>query len=97
MFQRKFVAKIKTHYCSGTSSETGAVYGIMWENIVEWGRPQMAVYWDAEKMRFSCRISKARKHTHTHTHIFNILLLRNCLIPSGLVKCEGTAIAEWIR
>jgi hypothetical protein len=41
----KIVQKIKTHVsCSITFLlENRAVCEIMWENVVEWGRPQMAI------------------------------------------------------
>jgi len=45
MFQSEVVEKIKTHIlCSVTFffSENYALYEIMWKNIVERGRPQMA-------------------------------------------------------
>jgi hypothetical protein len=42
MFQTEVVDKIKTYIlCSIIFSENRAVYGIMWENIVEPDRPQM--------------------------------------------------------
>jgi hypothetical protein len=34
------------------------------ENIVELGRPQMAIW----RMRIACWITKVYTHTHTHTH-----------------------------
>jgi len=51
--------KIKTHIiCSKTFPENGAVYDIMWENMVQPDRPQKCVqcaYW-------------ITKGTDTHTH-----------------------------
>ena len=57
--------------------ENRAVYEIMWKNIVERGRTQMAIW----RMRVACWIPKAKSifsltytntntdtHTHTHTH-----------------------------
>jgi hypothetical protein len=45
MFQTKVLEKIKTHFVFGNSPtplpENHAVYEIMWENILEPGRPQM--------------------------------------------------------
>jgi hypothetical protein len=60
----KIVEKIKTHLlCSVTFfSEILAIYGIKGKNIVERGRPQMAI-WD---MHIACWIPKA---TNTHTQI----------------------------
>jgi hypothetical protein len=48
---------------SNICTENRAAYEIMWENIVERGRPQMAT----RRMRIACWIPKAA-HTHTHTH-----------------------------
>jgi hypothetical protein len=43
MFQTKVVEKIKTHISySITLSENSAIYEIMWNNMVEAGRPHMA-------------------------------------------------------
>jgi len=49
-------------------SENPVVYKIMWENVVEWDRLQMAIWCGAEDMRIACRIINASRHTHTHTH-----------------------------
>jgi len=48
-----------------------AVYQIMWENIVESGRPQMAIW----RMRFVCWIPKA---TNTHPGYVILILLFHC-------------------
>jgi len=46
--------------------ENHAAYDIMWENNVERGRPQMAIW----RMRIACWILKATNtHTHTHTQV----------------------------
>ena len=56
MFQTKFVEKIKTHILFLiTFFENHAVYEIMWENIVEPGWPQMAIW----RTRIACWITKA--------------------------------------
>jgi hypothetical protein len=69
MFQTKVVEKIKTHFLfSNFFYENRAVYEIMWENIVERGRSQMAIW----RMRIGCWIPKA---TNTHTQI---VLLSHC-------------------
>jgi hypothetical protein len=66
-FLTKVVEKIKTHiFCSVTFFENRAVYEIMWKNIVQRGRPQMAIL----LTRIACWILKA---TNTHT-------LRTCNI-----------------
>jgi hypothetical protein len=41
MYQTKLVEKIKTHFMfKNVFFETRAVYEMMWQNIVEQGRPQ---------------------------------------------------------
>jgi hypothetical protein len=47
------------------SSEKSAVYKTVWKNIVEVERPQMTVRYDAEKVRFACRVTKTRMRTHS--------------------------------
>jgi hypothetical protein len=73
MFQTKVVEKIKTHIlCSVPFFENRAVYEKMWKNIVERGRPLMAI----RSMRFACWIPKATNtHTHTHTHTGYAILI----------------------
>jgi hypothetical protein len=45
IFQTKVVEKIKTHVsCSVRSFEHRAVYEVIWENIVERGRPQITAW-----------------------------------------------------
>ena len=56
---RNVSEKINTHIlCSVIffSSENLGVYGKMWTNIVEPGRPQMTIW----RMRIACWISKAK-------------------------------------
>ena len=62
MFQTKVVEQITKHIlCSVTfSTENRAVYEIMWENIVEQGRPQATIW----RMRIACCIPMA---TGTHS------------------------------
>jgi len=51
MFQAKFIEKIKTHFAFGKFFfENLAVYERMWKNIVEPGRPQMAIW----RVRIAC-------------------------------------------
>ena len=54
MFQTKVVEELKTHIlCQITLfPENRAVYGIMWENTVERGKPQMTIW----RMRIACWI-----------------------------------------
>jgi hypothetical protein len=60
MFETSVVEKIETHIlCSVKVFVNRAVYGIMWENIVEPGRPRMTM-----RMRISCWVPKATiKHS----------------------------------
>ena len=71
MFQTEVVEKIKTHIlCSVTFFlENRAVYEIMWENTVERGRPQMAIW----RMRSACWVPKA-----TNTHSQYVILPSHC-------------------
>jgi hypothetical protein len=69
MFRTKVVEKIKTHILRSVIffPENRAVYEIMWENIVERGRPQMIIW----RMRTACWIPKA---TDTNLEYVNSLL-----------------------
>jgi len=61
MFQTKVVQKIKAQIlCSIIFFENRAVYEIMWRNVVEWGRLQIAIW----RMRIAYWIPKA---TDTHS------------------------------
>jgi hypothetical protein len=72
MFQTKVVEKIKTHiFYSVTFFLNGTIYEIMWENAVEPGSPQMAIW----HMCIACWMTKATNthtHIHTHTHTHNM-------------------------
>jgi hypothetical protein len=46
--------------------ENRAVYEAMWENVVEWRRPQMTIW----RMRIACWIPRA-----THRHLHHVLLI----------------------
>jgi hypothetical protein len=59
MFQTKLYRKSKHILRSETFFENGAVYEIMWKNIVERGRSQMAIW----SMCIAYWITKA---TNTH-------------------------------
>jgi hypothetical protein len=61
MFQTKVVEKIKTHILYSK---------LMWKNTAGPEIPQMAMLHGAEKMRFECRIPKAK--TQTRLIIFNV-------------------------
>jgi hypothetical protein len=58
-FQKKIVEKIKTHIlCSIIFSfRKYSVYKTTWENIVQWGRPQMTIW----RMRIACWTPRAIK------------------------------------
>jgi hypothetical protein len=43
IFQIEFVEKIKTQFCVQYFSENHAFYERMWKNLLEPGRPQMAI------------------------------------------------------
>jgi glutamyl/glutaminyl-tRNA synthetase len=44
MFQAKLVEKLKTHIlCSTNFSENRAIYEMMWKNMEEPDRPEMAI------------------------------------------------------
>jgi hypothetical protein len=60
MFQTKVVEEIKTQILCSVTFENHAVYEIMWENIIERGRPQITIW----RMGIAYWIPKA---THTHT------------------------------
>jgi len=67
MFQTNVLEEIKTHIlCSVTFFvfENRAVYEIMWQNIVEWGSPQMAIW----------RLRIARWITEANTHSQSVIL-----------------------
>jgi hypothetical protein len=72
MFQTKVVEKIKIHILfSVTFYENRAVYEIMWKNIVERGRPHMAIW----RLSIACCIPKA---TNTQTQVVPYSLLLHC-------------------
>jgi len=68
MFQTKVVQKIKTHFVFRNFFffENRVVYEIMWKNVVERGRPQMAIW----RLHIACWIIKVTNtHTHKHTQV----------------------------
>jgi len=77
MFQIKVVEKIKTDILRSilSSFESRAIYEIMWKKkTVKADRPQVAIQYGAEKMRFACRMTKARLQTTTHHIIVNNIM-----------------------
>ena len=81
-FRRKLYRQSKHTICTlQLFPENRAVCVIMWESVVWTDRPQVAVQFDAGKICFACRITKARtkthrqRHTLTHTHTLYLSLL----------------------
>jgi len=67
MFQKNVVEKIKTHIlCSVTFSDDCPICEIMWQNMVEPDRPQMAI----RLMRSECWISEV---TDTHSEYLRLI------------------------
>jgi hypothetical protein len=68
MFPTKFVEKIKTHILCPVFFLNRTVYEIIWNTIVERGRPQMAVW----RMWIACSIPKTTNtHSEYTTHYFS--------------------------
>jgi hypothetical protein len=68
--------------------ETPEVYGVMWKNIVERGRPQMTIW----RMRIACWITKSTNaHTkvviNTHSFSTATMVLRRHLNVTVYVLC----------
>jgi hypothetical protein len=88
MFHTKVVQKIKTHFlCSITLFKNRVIYEIMWQNVVEPDRLQMAI---RRHIRLACGITNT-KDTHsfsmatlvTRTRL-NIALNVHCLSCYGI-------------
>jgi len=82
MFQANVLEEIETHIlCSLTFFvfENHAVYEIMWKNILEWGRPQMATW----RMRIARWITQA--NTHSQSVILTAVPLQQWLQERGLL------------
>jgi hypothetical protein len=63
MLQTEVVEKIKTRFMfTSFFLESRAVYELMWQNKVEWGRPQMTMW----RMRIACWIPKAANTQSKH-------------------------------
>jgi len=66
MFRQKLQRISKHILCSKNFfSENRDFYEITWKNMVEADRPYVTIQCCAEKMRFECRITKARIQRHT--------------------------------
>jgi len=77
MFRTKFVDKIKRHFwLVNPPQKIMAVYGMMWKNIVEPGRPQMTIW----RIPIPCWIPKATD-AHLEYVILIAFLLRKWLHP----------------
>jgi len=75
MFHTEIVKEIKTHIlCSVTFFLNHAIYDIMWENIVDAGRPQLTVW----HTRIAFWIPKTT-NTHSQYAIFTDFLLQQWL------------------
>ena len=74
MFWTRVVEEINTHFVfSSFFPRNRAVYEITWKNIVERGRPQMAIW----RMRIACWITKAI-NTHLQYVICIAFPLQQC-------------------
>ena len=62
MFPTKIGENIKTLFFF---PENRAVYEVMWDNMVQPHRQQLTIQYGAEKVRFACRVTKARTQKHT--------------------------------
>jgi hypothetical protein len=84
MFQTKAVEKIKTFILCSVTFFFPKIVPFMryWQNIVEWGRPQMTIW----RMRIVCWIPKA-----TNTHSEYVILIASpqqpCLHERVSIAC----------
>jgi hypothetical protein len=90
--QTKIVEKIKTHVlCSTTFSRKSC---LLWDNVEKYYRAGLATYYNIiRRMRFACRITKARIHTPEYV----ILIVFHCnnghaRVPQCYVTCTR---ADW--
>jgi hypothetical protein len=94
MLPTKFVKKIETHVlCSITLFENPTVYEIFWENIVESNRLHIKIW----RMRITCWIPEATKHTYSQYVMFSCFSTATMVIRKRLniklyVKCLGFLI-----
>jgi hypothetical protein len=104
MFQKKVVQKIKTQILCPVPFffyKNRDVYEIMWEYIVEWGRPQTAVW----RMRILCWINKTthklseyviliafplQQRMHEHALMLRYTFLA-CLVYCDVSSCHQFA------
>jgi len=78
MFRTETVQKIKIHFVSSNLLfENRAICEIMWDNIVDRGRPQIAIW----RMRIASWIPKA---TDTHSEYVNIFINCNWVVTRWL-------------
>jgi hypothetical protein len=85
MFQSKVAGKIKTYNLCSTSffSLNRAVYEIMWKNITEPGRPQMAI----RRMRIACCITKARNTHSEYVILIGFRLQQRLYKRASMLRC----------
>ena len=79
--------------------ENHTIYEIMWENMIEWGRPQMTIW----RMRIACWINKTTDMCNTYCFSTATIVARtrlnitsyvySCLANLGIAKF-GTPICD---
>jgi len=103
MVQIKAVEKIYIFFVHKIFySENHVVCEIIWKNIVEPDRQEMTIWYDAEKMRFSCRMAKAREQTHsrarTHTHTHRVIIfITSCYSTATVVTRAGLIATLYVH
>jgi hypothetical protein len=91
MFQIKVVDKTKTQILfSITSSTNRAVYEIMWKNMVERGRPQMAIQYGAYAL-----IELKQKTTDTESELCNVLLSTETMVTRTRLTLRCTCMLNF--
>jgi len=80
MFHTNLVEKIQTHMsCSIIFCEYRAVYGIMWKNVVELGRPHMTIW----RLHTACRITESTKtRAQNMKHLLHLHWDNGCISAS---------------
>jgi hypothetical protein len=82
-----------THFIFNNSFPTNVVP--LWANVENYGTAGQATDLNVlRRMRYACRIIKARMQTHCHS--ISCLLLHNWLIPLNLVKVLQVNLKTWI-
>jgi hypothetical protein len=89
----KFVEKIKTHILFSVTFLNRVIYEVMWENILDPDRQQMAIW----PMRIACRIPKAThtlKISITYCLYTTTMVARTRLIVTLYVHCLTCVVFE---